>query len=358
MTTFSFFLPKKHPIRAQIRFAEGWVLLCLLPIFLTSCQLREEKLSQGRSQIIFAESETAKSLLLQDPQEDYFERVQKTDIGIQLDTCLPESMPREEAVRLLKTSLESDMAPFTEKEINLLRSQLGIIRQWCSDCKSGLMPDTLYLVKVKGSHFGGGTFYTRGKAIVIPEPAIQNPNLAALRRTLLHELFHIYSRYHPQKKKDLYQLIGFEKVADSLSWPRALSERVLMNPDGMDQRFAIQLDETSQYVIPLLLSQDSCFVKGKTGYFAYARLKLVPLTIEKKGLLASPSPEKTLNYPDYPSFLEQVSDNTSYIIHPDEIMADNFALLMISRYEPDRLPDLSLSGTGAQILEKMGKIIE
>ncbi len=358
MTTFSYFQLKKHATPVRNRFIWWMASALLLAGSFTACQLREEKLSKGRTQIVFAETETAKSLLLHDPQEGYFERVQKTDIGIQLDTCLPESLPREEAVRMLRMSLESDLVPFTEKETQMLRSQLGIIRQWCSDFQADLMPDTLYLIKIRGSHYGAGTFYTRGKAIVVPGPAIQNPNLASLRRTLMHELFHIYSRYHPQKKKALYELIGFEKVADTLSWPRSLSERVLLNPDGMDQRFAIQLDETEQYAIPLLLSQDSCFVKGKTGYFAYARLKLVPLSLEKEKRLATPSAESRLNYSDYPSFLEQISDNTSYIIHPDEIMADNFALLMTSRYDPDHLGDFKPSGTGALILEKMGKILE
>jgi len=358
MTTFSFSLSKKRYLPARNSLV-GWLFTAFfLTGLCSSCQLREQKLSEGRSQIVFTEKETARSLLLHDPQEDYFNRIQKRDIGIQLDTCLPETMPREEAVQRLRMSLESDITPFTEKEINLLRSQLGIIRQWCSDLHTGLMPDTLYLIKIKGSHYGPGTFYTRGKAIVVPEPAIQNPDRIALRRTLLHELFHIYSRYHPEKKEALYQLIGFEKVADSLSWPPSLSEKVLLNPDGMDQRFAIQLDETRQFVIPLLLSEDSCFVEGKTGLFSYARLKLVPLNLDEEKRLAFPAPKRALNYLDYPSFLEQISDNTSYIIHPDEIMADNFALLLFTRYDPDLIRDVSLSGTGAQILEKMGSIIE
>lgn len=43
-------------------------------------------------------------------------------------------------------------------------------------------------------------------------------------------------------------------------------------------------------------------------------------------------------------FFRQIKDNTNYIIHPDEIMADNFMFAILSMESPDYLTRFSKEG--------------
>ena len=75
--------------------------------------------------------------------------------------------------------------------------------------------------------------------------------------------------------------------------------------------------------IPILLSTSDKYDRTRGGeFFNYLQLKFL---LAKTG---AGKPE--VIDPAYVSDLfEQVGRNTEYIIHPEEILADNFALLMI-----------------------------
>ena len=45
-----------------------------------------------------------------------------------------------------------------------------------------------------------------------------------------------------------------------------------------------------------------------------------------------------------PSFFDQIKYNTQYIIHPDEILADNFMILAMSKKDPASINDLDEAG--------------
>ena len=50
------------------------------------------------------------------------------------------------------------------------------------------------------------------------------------------------------------------------------------------------------------------------------------------------------------SFFDQIKFNTQYIIHPDEILADNFMILAMHKKYPDRY---SLDEQGLALLEQI-----
>ncbi|MFK7809100.1 MAG: hypothetical protein AB8F74_14955, partial [Saprospiraceae bacterium] len=43
-------------------------------------------------------------------------------------------------------------------------------------------------------------------------------------------------------------------------------------------------------------------------------------------------------------FYRQIKDNTNYIIHPDEVMADNFMFLIMAQEDPESLKRFSTEG--------------
>ena len=61
-------------------------------------------------------------------------------------------------------------------------------------------------------------------------------------------------------------------------------------------------------------------------------------------------PLEYLPYDQTTDFLEQIGENTHYTIHPEEILAENFVLWMISSQDPNQLKTPA-------IVQKMNDII-
>jgi hypothetical protein len=89
--------------------------------------------------------------------------------------------------------------------------------------------------------------------------------------------------------------------------------------------------------VPLLLSRVEKYDVERGGEF-FAYIKLQFLVMEKeigsanlKIVLDGSSP-KIVGVERLSGFFEQVGRNTEYIIHPEEILADNFALLVLDEH--------------------------
>ncbi len=335
----------------------------LLLVFLSACQRRENNLGEQRGQFVALDSSQAAQHIASDPEEGFFERVNAVDMGLQLRQCFPDSLLRRDILPRYRLALRRDVSSFSEEEAALLLAQLRIIRQWAVDFGAAdLFPDTLKLIKSRGSLYGEGAFFTRGKAIIVPEDALQRPNRQELRRTLLHELFHIYSRRHPKKREALYSILGFEPLNAAVRLPDSIAGQVLLNPDGLADHFAVKLENGADSVLayPLLRARPDCYREDQPGFFAYIDFQLYPLTLTPDGeytLALDAAGNSPITYYELPGFFDRIGDNTSYIIHPDEILADNLALLFLRAYEPEQLAETVFSARGEQILKDMRAII-
>ena len=56
-----------------------------------------------------------------------------------------------------------------------------------------------------------------------------------------------------------------------------------------------------------------------------------------------------------PDFFEQITDNTGYIIHPDEIIADNFMYIMMRGKEGGL--QKNFSEAGLQLLKNIKSVL-
>ena len=89
-------------------------------------------------------------------------------------------------------------------------------------------------------------------------------------------------------------------------------------------------------------------------------LNLIFLKQKKKGENWSVITDKTgvnstLDVEDLKDFHRQIGPNTGYIIHPDEILADNFAFLALSKEDKDVINNLKPEGQ--VLLRKMEAIL-
>jgi Amidohydrolase family len=211
-------------------------------------------------------------------------------------------------------------------------------------------PATIQMIKTTGAEEGNAA-YTRGTAIMIPN-ALLAQSQKELTKLLCHELFHVLSRKNPELREELYGIIGFSRC-DDLEFPRELASRKITNPDAPrnDHSIRLQIEGKQCAAVPILFSSTATYdVKRGGEFFNYLSFQF--LVIEEGSLPHSKvvyenSAPKLVEPRAVSGFFEQVGRNTEYIIHPEEILADNFALLILGE---QNVPSV-------EILEKLKNVL-
>jgi hypothetical protein len=201
------------------------------------------------------------------------------------------------------------------------------------------LPETVWMVRTTGKEEANAA-YCRGPAIVLPEPLIRQRE-AGLQRLVAHELFHVLSTHDAELRRDLYKLIGFT-LCDPIELPASLRDRKITNPDAprMDCTITLELADDERVVAtPVLLAKGERYdaTSGKS-LFDYLDFKLLVVSEQDgrfRAALDDAGEPRLLDPRAVASYAEQIGKNTGYIIHPDEILADNFAHLIM---QTDRLP--------------------
>jgi hypothetical protein len=309
--------------------------------------------------LVFLDSLAAAEAISQDQAEGFFERIQPLDVAIQMRQPLPEAGQREAMLPAYREFLRADVAAFTPGERQRLQRAFRRAFELCQPFRSDFFPDTVLLVKTQGRHYGPSVYYTRERCIVIPQNELGQRDVEALAEVMLHELFHLYSRREPQQREQLYGLLGFQRLGQPVALPACLQQRLMLNPDGMADTYALPLkgpEGETILALPLLLADTSTYLPGR-AYFDYLDFRLFPLQAADGAwsVATTPGCRSPLPPPDsLPAFWAQIGDNTTYIIHPDEILADNFVLLALSK-DGQRLP---LSPRGRLILEGLEEVLQ
>lgn len=194
------------------------------------------------------------------------------------------------------------------------------------------LPKTVLLIRTSGQEESGAA-YTRGTAIVLPQNVVAySPD--RLDRLLAHELFHVLSRHDGAFRARLYRIIGFE-VCEPIEFPAPLAERRLTNPDAPLVDCTIELKNAegkSFFGAPILYASANHYdAEKKRSMFQYLTFRLLvveqdrgrwrPRLLQGEPVVIDPKKE--------PAFFEKVGKNTNYVIHPDEILADNFVHLVM-----------------------------
>jgi hypothetical protein len=187
---------------------------------------------------------------------------------------------------------------------------------------------------------------------VLPQSEL-NKSQKDLQKLICHELFHILSRQNPELRERLYGIIGFTKC-NEIALPPDLERRKITNPDAPRNDHFIRLTIAGQesLAVPILLSRVETYdVKRGGEFFAYLQFQF--LVVEKDGRSGNFKPvtegssPKLVGMERISGFMEQIGKNTDYIIHPEEILADNFALLVLD----------ARTAASPEILQKMREVL-
>jgi hypothetical protein len=311
--------------------------------------------------ITFLDSLFAAKAILVDTTDQFFEHITTTDMMIQMKMGYDAGLSKAALMDDFKQFLRQDVTTFFSSERKMMEDIFKTLYNSVATINPNIFPTRLNLIRTAAKHYGNGVYYTRENCIIIPKDALDTINISGLEETMAHELFHVYSRLNPDKKTKLYQLIGFSKLDMPLTVPEPLKSRILLNPDGTDYAYTITLtlaDGKKTKAVPIIYSSESKYMAGsKPQFFNYLKFDLFPIEKEGKGykVIANADATSSISIPDT-DYFKQIKQNTNYIIHPDEILADNFMLLINS--QKDTAVTSQLNAEGKKLLEDMKGILK
>jgi hypothetical protein len=295
-----------------------------------------------------------------DTKDHFFERVTLTEMEIQMKTE-KHYTNREECVKDYIAFMKNDVEHFTEEEISKITPVMNEINEMLEKVNPALIHQDIILIKTKANHYGSSVYYTRENKIIIPNNEIRNFNATAFKEVMLHELFHILSRYNPELRDKLYQLIGFSPVNGPIIYPESLGKRKLLNPDGTTDYLIKLKNKDGENIIayPLITANEDHYTKSKKAFFNYLDFhlyQLIPGEDNVYSIKLNEDQSTTIPFEKIPSFFASIKDNTNYIIHPDEIMADNFIYTIT--YLADKKELKKFSEEGKKLIEDVGALLK
>lgn len=185
------------------------------------------------------------------------------------------------------------------------------------------VPVTIKVIKTTGEEELGAEGYTRNNNIMLHINSDSELNV----HLIAHEFFHVYSRYNTAMRDKIYALFGFHKC-NVVSTGEAMQHRVITNPDCPVTEHYITLDvDSSQqdFVLQLYSKHDYNKDYNLGDYMALGLLevddengKVVPVMKDGKGVV--------YDVDAIPDLFKHIGTNTPYILHPEEISAEHFAL--------------------------------
>lgn len=270
--------------------------------------------------ILFASVEKSKSLLTQ--EDDFTHRWSPMDIDIRMQKA---NSTKEELMNYIPTQVRA----WNENEKNLLITILkGYDQEIAEQGYDINFPDTIFLINTTlDEEFKGGTGYTRSNYVVLNGEKITQPD-SLTKLLVIHEIFHVLSRHDPELRAKLYKTIGFD-LMDELQLSGDLAFYKLTNPDAPYNDSYIKLTHAGQTVeCMMIVYAERKYTGGSIK--DYANIGFVKLTGANVKQIAEIGGEPVVyNFEEITGFFEQIGRNTDYIIHPEEIMADNFAFTLL-----------------------------
>lgn len=363
----------------KLTFNKYLLLLCSALLMLSSCKnlQKTQKTNQAPSTTIpttnlqelkdgktveYMTEAAGEVLILKDELEPFFEELGNLELEIRLMDSFKEN-DRAANIQQFKDQMAASVQEWQEEELAFVKEIFEEAYVLCSQITPELFPENLQLILTDGTE-ENNAFYTRDAAIIIPRPTMQRMNNEKGRerflQTMVHEVFHVYSRLNPEKQRKLYEMIGYDRI-ENLDIGSMLQKRKLTNPDGVDYRFKINVVKPNGDAVPTVLmiySKHPEFTPENGSFFQYLAYDLFEIEKTKEGDWRVKEGDNPTAIPinKVSGFREQVGNNTDYIIHPDEILADNVAILAMSK-KTGKLPS-RVDEEGRELLEKVERILK
>ena len=209
-------------------------------------------------------------------------------------------------------------------------------------------PKTVYFVKTTGREEGMSAYCRSQNIVVIPQGMAANKD--ALLNLCIHELFHIFSKNNLDVREKLYSLVGYYKTGE-LKLPEELGKLKITNPDSVVNNYYFKgtVNGQSINVMPLLIAASPYDEKRGGEFFEYMIFTFGEVNTGDVCTLAMENENpKLIQFEQVSDYMEKVGQNTDYIIHAEEILADNFVILLNNK---KNVPSPELTASIKEVLE-------
>jgi hypothetical protein len=293
-------------------------------------------IDDGMEKMQFKFASVAEGQKVLSKRDDFVERLSAFDRAGRLKT--DQRVSEEQFLEFVT----NNVVAFTPQELSLVGGALKDLKPKLARFSLS-WPQSILLIKTTGKEEGDAA-YTRGTAIIIPQSKLSD-DAKAIESLLCHEMFHVLSRNDATLKEKLYATIGFQKC-NEVEFPTHLVR--ITNPDAPKNDHWIKVKSAGKdvMVVPILFANPSQYDTRNGGeFFRYLKFKLLVVTPAGANKVEYDTKNATLlDVNGVDGFFQQVGQNTGYIIHPEEILADNFVLVANATKEvpsPDVLVKLA-----------------
>ncbi len=227
----------------------------------------------------------------------------------------------------LRRFLGEQALDFTAEEAAAWEEAISAVAQGARGI-GGVLPREVLVVKTTGREERDHA-YTRANAIVLPASRVQSLRGERALRLLAHELFHVASRASPALRDATYALLGFVPVGPILP-PPELDGCRMTNPDAHGLGHCLRLGERA--VVPLLICPlPLADVLERTSVLGVVRATLLAIDADAGTVARDAHGAPVLIDPQTTDWSRRIARNSTYTIHPEEVLADNLALLVRRR---------------------------
>jgi hypothetical protein len=281
----------------------------------------EPTLSVGKLVFEFASVETGKKILTS--RDDYTNRLSPFDFQSRTQSATPVAF--EEYVEFVSNAV----VPWNEGQTQKLTKVLEGLAKPLAQYEFNNLPRVV-LIQTSGREESDAA-YTRANAIILTKSQLQMP-IPPLRKLVLHELFHVISRNDSELRDQLYGIIGF-RATNEIDLPKSFQPLRITNPDAPIIQHVMTVkvgEQNEQTVAPVLYAKSTYNPKQSRSMFAYLQFALMQVALDDQGhyVASLRDGEPIFHRSTLPDFHRQIGANTGYIIHPEEILADNFSELL------------------------------
>lgn len=191
------------------------------------------------------------------------------------------------------------------------------------------LPEKVYIIKSSCKEEYEASGYTRSGEIVLKGGEDISAHLVS------HELFHVFSRYNVKKRDELYNVFYFKRC-NAIALGKAFNNLNITNPDCPEIAHYIHVDSLDG---ALVLYSTKPYTGGNV-FQDYIQVGLVVLEggDNNKTVKMENGKPVVKELQNVPSLFSYIGTNTNYIIHPEEIAAEHFSMVVTG--EVPRQPEL------------------
>lgn len=267
----------------------------------------------GETKLTFVTKEEAAQLM--GTSDEYSKALSKFDIASR--TQNPASDQESQYLAVASAQAQE----WEEDEITVMSVKIRQVKEKIEKLGLNLpFPSEIKLIKSSLEEEGGVISYTRNNYIVFKGDVTED--------FIIHELFHILTRFNPDKRDELYKTINFNK-SNRITYPEAIQDRIVTNPDApfLEHTITLTIDGVEREAV-FILHAESDYESG--SFFNQMKQKLMLVegpANDKKPVLIDGQPI-LLDFSAASDLKDKIGRNTDYTLHPEEILADHFIILV------------------------------